>query len=210
MEWKEGVRLFPENPQPVQHFVIYRNKLTGETREYLLEDCPYADSAWVETWEFVDRRDVDPNPQTVNINIVDKIDDEDPGWDVTKDLLETDTYLFLVAAYDLQEANPDGMAKVAESVKRLRKAGYECCFLTSSTVKEAEEFKRKYGLEDFMFYYSDNTAIKAVIRSNPGIVLLRNAWVLRLWDWRRFPAPEEIDLAALSQEYGFEGSGVQQ
>ncbi len=210
LEWKEGVRLFPENPQPVQHFVIYRNKLTGETREYLLEDCPYADSAWVETWEFVDRRDVDPNPQTVNINIVDKIDDEDPGWDVTKDLLETDTYLFLVAAYDLQEANPDGMAKVAESVKRLRKAGYECCFLTSSTVKEAEEFKRKYGLEDFMFYYSDNTAIKAVIRSNPGIVLLRNAWVLRLWDWRRFPAPEEIDLAALSQEYGFEGSGVQQ
>ena len=208
LEWKEGTRLFPENPQPVQHFVTYRNKLNGETKEYLLEECPYADPIWVENWEFVDRRDVDPNPQTVNINIVDKVDDEDPGWDVTKDLLETDSYLFLVAVYDLEESDREGMAKVAEAVKRLREAGYECCFLTSSTVKEAEECKKTYGLEDFMFYYSDNTAIKAVIRSNPGIVLLRDAWVLKLWDWRRFPAPEDIDLAALSQEVGFDGSGA--
>ena len=210
LEWKEGTRLFPENPQPVQHFVTYRNKLNGETKEYLLEECPYADPIWVENWEFVDRRDVDPNPQTVNINIVDKVDDEDPGWDVTKDLLETDSYLFLVAVYDLEESDREGMAKVAEAVKRLREAGYECCFLTSSTVKEAEECKKTYGLEDFMFYYSDNTAIKAVIRSNPGIVLLRDAWVLKLWDWRRFPAPEDIDLAALSQGVGFEGAGEQQ
>ena len=208
LEWKEGTRLFPENPQPVQHFVTYRNKLNGEIKEYLLEDCPYADPMWVENWEFVERRDVDPNPQTVNINIVDKVDDEDPGWDVTKDLLETDTYLFLVAVYDLEESDREGMVKVAEAVKRLREAGYESCFLTSSTVKEAEECKKAYGLEDFMFYYSDNTAIKAVIRSNPGIVLLRDAWVLKLWDWRRFPAPEDIDLAALSQEAGFDGSGA--
>ena len=125
-----------------------------------------------------------------------------------KDLLETDTYLFLVAVYDLEESDREGMVKVAEAVKRLREAGYESCFLTSSTVKEAEECKKAYGLEDFMFYYSDNTAIKAVIRSNPGIVLLRDAWVLKLWDWRRFPAPEGIDLAALSQEAGFDGSGA--
>lgn len=203
LEWKEGVRLFPENPKPVQHFVTYRNKFTGEVEEYLLEDCPYADSGWVAAWEFVDRRDVDPNPRTVNINIVEKLDDEDPGWDVTKDLLETDSYLFLVAVYDLEEADPEGMAKVAASVKRLREAGYESCFLTSSTVQEAEDCKKAYGLEDFMFFYSDNTAIKAVIRSNPGIVLLRDAWVLELWDWRRFPEPEEIDLAALSRAYGF-------
>ena len=210
LEWKEGVRLFPENPQPVQHFVTYRNKETGQTQEYLLEDCPYSDPGWIADWEFVDRRDVDPNPQVVNINILDKVDDEDPGWDVTKDLLEMDQFLFLVAVYDLDEANPEGMAKVAAAVKELKQAGYEACFLTASPVAKADSVKQAYGLEDFMFYYSDNTAIKAVIRSNPGIVLLRNAWVLRLWDWRRFPAPEEIDLAALSQEYGFEGSGVQQ
>lgn len=204
LEWKKGERLFPENPLPVQHYMSYRNKQTGEVREYLLEDCPFSDPQWVENWEFVDRRDVDPNPKMVNINILEKIDDEDPGTDVTRDLLQADRYLFLVAVYDLDASAPDGMAKVAGFVKKMRQAGYESCFLTASDVERSEKFRKAYGLEDFPVYFADNTAVKAVIRSNPGVVMVRDSRVLHLWDWRRLPCPEEVDFAELCRKYGFD------
>lgn len=204
LEWKEDGRLFPAEMKPVEHYVTYRDKLSGETREYLLEECPYADTAWLARWEFVDRRDVDPNPPMVNINILDKIDDEDPGLDVTKDLLMTDHFVFLVAVYDLDESDREGVEKVVEFVKSMESAGYESFFLTSSSVARAMEFAGEYGLEDFRFYYADNTAVKAVIRSNPGVVLLRDATVLKLWDWRRLPEASQVDFVSLSEKYGWE------
>ncbi|MCM1531372.1 MAG: DoxX family protein [Bacteroides sp.] len=196
LDWKEGVRLFPENPIPVRHYLTYRNIQTGEEREFLMSECPFSDPDWVESWEFVDRRDEDLNPRTANINILEKIDDEDPGYDVTKSLLEQENALVLVAVYDLDAADKKGVQKTAKFVRQAHEAGIDCCFLTASTVAEAEAFKQVYGLEDFPFYYADNTSIKAVIRSNPGIVLVKGAYVLKLWDWRRLPSFEKAEIPA--------------
>lgn len=192
LDWKEGVRLFPENPEPVRHYLTYRDKQTGEETEYLMEECPFGDPAWMENHEFVSRRDFDPNPRTANINILEKMDEEDPGYDITRSLLEQERPLILVAVHDLEAADSKGVEKTAAFVRKAREAGYECCFLTASAMAQAEAFKVLYGLEDFPFYFADDTAVKAVIRSNPGIVLIKDAYVLNLWDWRRLPAFEEV------------------
>ncbi|MDE6493244.1 MAG: DoxX family protein [Bacteroidales bacterium] len=196
LDWKEGERLFPENPLPVAHYLTYRNQATGEEKEYLMEDCPFSDAGWLAEWTFVSRRDFDPNPKKANINILEKSEEEDPGYDITRDLLEREGFLFLIAVYDLDAADKKGLEKTAAFVRRMREAGYESCFLTASPVEKAESIRKEYDLTDFPFYYADNTAIKAIIRSNPGIVLLKSARVLKLWDWRRLPAPECVDFAA--------------
>lgn len=196
LDWKEGVRLFPENPLPVRHYLTYKDLRTGEEKEYLMSECPFGDADWVANNEFVSRRDEDPNPHTANINIVEKTEEEDPGYDVTKTLLEQENPLVLVAVYDLEAANPKGVEKTAEFVRMAREAGVDACFLTASSMAQAETFRQKYGLEDFPFYYADNTSIKAVIRSNPGIVLVQNAYVLKLWDWRRLPSFNEAGVSA--------------
>ena len=202
LEWKKGERLFPEHQLPLRHYMTYRNRSTGEEREYLLSECPFSDPQWVEEWEFVDRRDENPNPAAVNINILDKLDDEDPGIDVTRSLLEDDRYLFLVAVYDIDQASEKGLRKVADFVNKMYEAGYDACFLTSSDVERATAFKEDYGVADFPVFYADNTSIKAVIRSNPGVVLVRNAYVLGLWDWRRLPEPDAVDFHALQAAFG--------
>ena len=196
LDWKEGERLFPENPLPVAHYLTYRDEVTGEEKEYAMDECPFSDPEWTARWTFVSRRDFDPNIRTANINILEKFDDEDPGMDITRRLLTGEGFLFLVAVYDLDASSKAGMEKTAAFVKRMQEAGYESCFLTASSVAEAENFKNAYGLSDFTFYYADDTSIKAVIRSNPGIVLLKNARVLKLWDWRRLPSPEDVDFAS--------------
>ena len=60
-EWKIGHKLYPENPKPVKYFLTYKNKLTGETKEYLSPNYPYSDSLWMAKWEFLSQRVEDPN-----------------------------------------------------------------------------------------------------------------------------------------------------
>jgi hypothetical protein len=40
----------------------------------------------------------------------------------------------------------------------------------------------------------DQTELKIIIRSNPGLVLLKNGVVVDMWAWRDFPAFEDLDL----------------
>ena len=89
-------------------------------------------------------------------------------------------------------------------LKKMRQAGYSSCFLTASTVARAKQFQKMYAMEDIPVYFADDTSVKAVIRSNPGVVLVRDSRVLGLWDWRRLPAPEEVDFAGFGQTYGFD------
>ncbi len=52
--WKEGKQLNPEGEQESLVYLTYRNKETGETKEYLSPNYPWDDAQWLENWEFVD------------------------------------------------------------------------------------------------------------------------------------------------------------
>ena len=52
-------------------------------------------------------------------------------------------------------------------------------------------FKEKTNA-DFDFYFSDATALKTVVRSNPGLLLLKGGNVLAKWHYNDFPSFEEI------------------
>ncbi|MEG1909674.1 MAG: DoxX family protein, partial [Bacteroidales bacterium] len=70
LDWKEGKRMLIENPKPIKYYVTYKNKANGQEKEYLLSECPYNDPSWAAEWEFVSRRDEDPNPKTTQISLL--------------------------------------------------------------------------------------------------------------------------------------------
>ena len=50
--WKKGTDLVPDNPGMAKIYLTYRNKITGEEKEYLSPNYPWNDSAWMAEWEF--------------------------------------------------------------------------------------------------------------------------------------------------------------
>ncbi len=99
------------------------------------------------------------------------------GQDYTRELLGEER-LLLITAYDLQKASEKGLKQVKEVADRALKAGYKVVAITASTPEEAVEVREKYRLP-VDFYDTDQTTLKTIIRSNPGIVKLRRGTILQ-------------------------------
>ena len=90
--------------------------------------------------------------------------------------------LMLIVAYNLQTANEKGMIKIKEvSDKALENGTTVYCF-SASTNEEYLKLKNKYAF-DFDLLFCDETTLKTIIRSNPGIVTLNKGTVTGKWSW---------------------------
>ena len=70
--------------------------------------------------------------------------------------------------------------------------GIEPMVLTSSGEAEFETFRHEYQLA-VPYYFTDATVLKAMIRSNPGIMLVKNGIVLGKWHHNDVPTFKEVN-----------------
>ncbi len=63
--------------------------------------------------------------------------------------------------------------------------------ITSSDGKSFEKYRHEVQLAT-PYYFVDATVLKAMIRSNPGILLFRDGVVLGKWHYNDVPSPEEV------------------
>ncbi len=78
-----------------------------------------------------------------------------------------------------------------ELSKMAAEAGWMSMGLTNAPWDENRTFQEVHGVTYDMFT-CDQTELKIVIRSNPGIVWLNNGVVQHKWEWRDVPAWEEL------------------
>ncbi|MFN0013942.1 MAG: MauE/DoxX family redox-associated membrane protein [Saprospiraceae bacterium] len=62
---------------------------------------------------------------------------------------------------------------------------------TFQDVESAELLRANVGAK-YPFYHADDKLLKTIIRSNPGLVVLKNGAVVGLYHWRHFPGVEEL------------------
>ncbi len=194
MDWKEGVRLYPENPKPVEYYISYKNKTTGEVKEFLSKDIP-TDAAFAEAYEYADMRTVDPNPKSIEIPILDKSLDEEGHEivnDVTRHILRHEGTTLLVVAYNLDKTDADAWKTILEYQKQADANGIAFYCLTASEPVRVAEFQKEMHVDHLPFLYSDDTSLKALVRSNPGLILIKDGTVVKKWPHRRLPAYDQI------------------
>ena len=106
---------------------------------------------------------------------------EKNGEDYTSEMLQEDKLLMIVT-YSLRRSEIEGLKKMSAVAEKAKAEGYRVIGLSASGEELKAEMKEKYGL-DFEFYFSDETALKTIIRSNPGIVKLRNGTITQKLHW---------------------------
>lgn len=106
---------------------------------------------------------------------------EKDGNDYTSDFLNKEKVV-LVVMYNLSKVEQKGASSLTYLVDQARKKNYEIIALSASGIPDVEKFKAAYGL-DIDFYACDETALKTIVRSNPGILVLNKGTIVQKRHW---------------------------
>lgn len=106
---------------------------------------------------------------------------EKDGQDYTTEFLEKEN-LVLIVMYNLSKSEGEGMNAIKGLTDKAMAQGYDVIGLTASSPQDISQKKEQYDL-NFDFYSTDETALKTILRSNPGIVKLDKGTITEKLHW---------------------------
>ncbi len=173
---------------------VYENIYVMKKGDEVLEitSTQYMEEKWWEKPEWVMQEDLS---KSVKIKdgyeppVHDFAIGTDEG-DITELVLAADNYL-LVVSYKLGKANVDGFKKIADLAWELEESGIPMLALTSNSGPEVDAFRHEIQAP-FEFATMDETTLKTIIRSNPGVVWLKKGVVFKQWHYNDVPSAEAL------------------
>ena len=179
MEIPEGAKM----PRYENTFVMEKN---GERREFTLDNYP--DS----TWTFVERKSELVEEGYVPPIHDFTITDNATGDDITQQILDDKGYTFLLVSPHLESADDTNFGDIDQLYEYCQAQGVPFYCLTASGEDAIQHWRDITGAE-YPFCMSDETTLKTVIRSNPGLVLIKDGTVIRKWSHNGLPKSEELN-----------------
>ena len=186
----EGMTIPEGAPTDIyQNSYLYRNKVSNEVKKFGDHDFPWQDSLH---WKFesMDRplllkKGYRPPIHDFSIQTIDQ-------QNVTDDYLQDTRYTFFVITYDLEKSSYTNQNQLNALANWAKQKDYRFIGLTSTS----GDALRKYQLEQHPLYdilFTDQTTLKTIIRSNPGLILLKKGTIIGKWAQTDFPSPEKVE-----------------
>jgi len=100
---------------------------------------------------------------------------EQDGEDFSADLLQEEK-LMMVVAYDLRKSKEKAFVEIKEVTDVAIGAGYKVIAVSASSKEKTVEIVEKYDL-NFEFYFTDEIALKTIVRSNPAVLILEKGTI---------------------------------
>jgi len=170
----------PEGEKPTKYETRFVLQKGGVEEEFTLENYP--DS----TWTFVDSKTVviekGYEPPVHDFSMI-RLED---GEDITDQVLTDESYTFLLVSHQLALADDGANDLINEVYDYCLEYGYSFYCLTSSSDEDIQVWQENTGAE-YPFCLMDNITLKTMIRSNPGLILLKKGVVVRKWSVNDFP-----------------------
>jgi len=182
----------PENaPQDEYHFIYEKD---GVKKEFSLEDVPAGDDSWT----YVDAVLVKQGfiPVVSSFELYDK--DQNNIADL---ILNEPRVLFLLVAPKLEEASDKHIDVINNVYDYAQYNKLPFFAVTGSSDEKIAEWGKNTGA-DYSFLTADDVLLKTIIRSNPGLVLLKQGTILA--KWHHNDIPEEDALAKIVSMYSDE------
>jgi uncharacterized membrane protein YphA (DoxX/SURF4 family) len=154
-------------------FIYEKN---GEQKKFNMDNLP--DS----TWKFVKRKE-----RRIQEGYVSKIKDFSirtlDDQDVTNQILSDPREVYLLVISNFKKANLKHFDEINRIAEAAVSKGYGFYGLTSSVPEEHEVFKEKVRAS-YPIYMMDETVLKTMIRSNPGLILIKKGTILGKWHYK--------------------------
>lgn len=186
---------FPEGAKKDSIFTTFILEKDGVQKEFTLEEYPKDPS-----WKFIDQKSI-----VVEKGYEPPIHDfvlmhEDDG-DITDIILEDTNYVFLAVAHNLSQydlvSNPggahyDNSEKLNAAYDYAHAHGYKFYCLTASG-NSSEEMKNYLAATSakYEFLNADEIMLKTIIRSSPGLFIIKKGTVVNKWALKNIPTFSE-------------------
>ena len=180
---KKGMEIPKGAPEPEFEttFILEKN---GVKKEFTLDNYP--DS----TWTFIDSKTVQTKQGYVP-PIHDFSIQRAQGDDITDSVLSRKGYTFLLISPSLANADDSNFGDIDQIYEYCQEQNIPFYCLTSSTEKDIQHWENITGAE-YPFYLTDETALKTIIRSNPGLILLKNGTIIGKWSHNDLPSGDDL------------------
>lgn len=181
----------PENAEPDIYRTTFIYQKDGVEQEFTLDNYPKGDT----TWHFVDQKSVlikkGYEPAIHDFQVV-TMDYED----ITYDILESDRPVTLVIMYDLNKTNRKQLTKLAKLYNDCLSNDEPFYILTGASTEDIRVFCEDIAKEEInntitpfnhpntVFCMCDGTALKTIVRANPGVIILQNGTVIEKYNMR--------------------------
>jgi triosephosphate isomerase len=181
---EQGMAIPKGAPQPQFEttFILEKN---GQRKEFTLDNYP--DS----TWTFIDSKTVQTK-EGYQPPIHDFSIQTPEGEDITREVLRRKGYTFLLVSPHLENADDSNFGAIDQIYEYAQSQGVPFICLTASTEKGLKHWQDITGAE-YPFYLTDETTLKTIIRSNPGLLLLHNGTIIRKWSHNDLPSAAELN-----------------
>ena len=182
--------ILAQNTEKSEVFLIYKDKKTGQSYEYTAKTLPWQDSAKMASIEFIEQKKKITQPYK-EAPIHDFVISDFEGNILTDKIVANTGYQFILVAYDLNQTHKDAYTGINKFVEGCDKDSISFVGLTGSIPEFVDAFRHDVQAM-YPFYNVDETALKTMIRSNPGLLLLKNGEVLAKWHWRDIPEYSKV------------------
>lgn len=108
------------------------------------------------------------------------------GEDITEQVLTQKGYVFLLVAPYLEQADDSQLDLINQVYEYAEDNQYPFYCLTASGERAIGRWHDQTGAE-YPFCQSDDVVLKTIIRSNPGLLLLKDGVIIRKWSHNRLP-----------------------
>lgn len=185
----------PENAKKsiINLVYTYKNNKTGELKTYPPNQFP--DAAEYADWTFVKRDDVvvqkGDEPKCKDFRISDA-----NGADQTPMFFEEPEAIFFIISPDLKKANIDGFKKIIDVTEAAMKDGKYAFLISGNDATDVAQLKQKLKMP-YEAYNMDPTALKTIMRSNPGLLILKQGKILAKYHYNELKDYADIKKSVL-------------
>ena len=173
MEIPKGAKL----PQFKTTFIMEKN---GQRKEFTLDNYPDA------SWKFIDSKTVQTSEGYIPPIHDFSITDNKTGLDLTNSVLSRKGYTFLLIAPHLETADDSNFGDIDRLYEYAQSYDIPFYCLTASTTKAIKRWVDLTGAE-YPFCITDEAVLKTIIRSNPGLLLLKDGTIINKWSHNNLP-----------------------
>lgn len=185
--FKKGVDLRDHATKDREILYVLRNVETGEERR-MLRDA-YTDSELLgdTTWMLSETIERGALPTGGSFQILDM-----GGKNYRKEILENPFYNLVIVGHDVKKANIKALGNLnALSINLVEQFNTRTVLLTSSPEVDTEAFRKEYNFFPEIFFV-DPSISKSMVRSNPGVLLMKNGIIVEKWHFNQVPEMEEL------------------